>query len=71
VHVQGTIRPMGDGSYAVDLAEATWGRSRWSVITLEPCVDQWLEQLDGPRQVELLGCFNPWGPWLRVSAVSP
>ena len=71
VHVQGTIRPMGDGSYAVDLAEATWGRSRWSVITLEPCVDQWLEQLEGPRQVELLGCFNPWGPWLRVSAVSP
>jgi len=71
VQVQGTIRPMGDGSYAVDLAEATWGRTRWSVITLEPCVDQWLEDLDGPRQVELLGCFNPWGPWLRVSAISP
>ncbi|QEY31743.1 FAD-dependent oxidoreductase [Synechococcus sp. RSCCF101] len=37
------------------------------VITLEPGLDHWLRGLEAPRPVELVGCLNPAGPWLRAS----
>ena len=52
-----------------DLERPQLGQLRWPVISLEPAVDLWLERLDQSKRVELLGCFNPWGPWLRVSSV--
>jgi hypothetical protein len=40
------------------------------VITLEPALNAWLEQQERPRMVELIGCANPWGPWLRLSRLA-
>ncbi|WP_415399953.1 FAD-dependent oxidoreductase [Synechococcus sp. W4D4] len=68
--LQGSLVPIEDGTYAFDLARPMLGSRRWPVITLEPAVDTWLAKLDCAKNVELMGCFNPWGPWLRVSAVA-
>jgi len=40
------------------------------VITLEPGLAEWLDGLDGPRPVELVGCHNPSAPWLRASRLA-
>ena len=42
----------------------------WPVITLEPGLHLWLQQLERPRSVELIGSANPWGPWLRLSRLA-
>ncbi|MFN7678319.1 MAG: FAD-dependent oxidoreductase [Cyanobacteriota bacterium] len=39
----------------------------WRLITLEPALNDWLQQQDTPCSVALVGCANPWGPWLRGS----
>ena len=65
---QGTLTPDGRGGYSLELQEGA--RRIWPVITLEPAMHHWLAQLDRPRHVALVGCANPWGPWLRVSRLA-
>jgi hypothetical protein len=59
---QGVLVPDGEGGYDL-LDEGT----TWPVITLEPAMHDWLLGLEGPTRVSLIGCANPWGPWLRVT----
>jgi hypothetical protein len=40
------------------------------LITLEPALHHWLQQGREGRAVALIGCANPWGPWLRVSRLA-
>jgi hypothetical protein len=61
----GRLAPDGCGGYALRQADG----SVWPLITLEPNVQRWLLQLDQGVETCLLGIANPWGPWLRVSAV--
>jgi len=65
---RGLLQPDGQGGYglATDMG-------LWPLITLEPAMHRWLQQQDRSRAVELVGCLNPWGPWLRISrlAASP
>ena len=58
----GTLVPDGNGGYLLD-----GDNGRWPVITLEPGLNHWLGQLDRPTTTTLIGCLNPWGPWLRAS----
>ncbi|MEB3173228.1 MAG: FAD-dependent oxidoreductase [Cyanobacteriota bacterium] len=60
---RGTLRDAGGGAFELELS----GGVRWPVITLEPAMHHWLQQRSLPESVALIGCANPWGPWLRVS----
>jgi hypothetical protein len=62
---QGELVPDGHGGF-----ELRSGSSRWMLITLEPSLQHWLKGLERGREVELIGCANPWGPWLRVSRLA-
>jgi hypothetical protein len=62
---QGELIPDGEGG--VELAT---GGALWPVITLEPGLHGWLTGVERPRPVRLIGCANPWGPWLRVSRLA-
>jgi len=62
---EGELRPDGQGGYAL----ATEGRL-WPLITLEPALHRWLETVEAARPVRLIGCANPWGPWLRLSRLA-
>ncbi|MEB3243112.1 MAG: FAD-dependent oxidoreductase [Cyanobacteriota bacterium] len=42
----------------------------WPLITLEPAMNDWLARQATPCPVALVGCANPWGPWLRVSRLA-
>ena len=64
---QGELQLDGSGGYALALAD---GSGLWPVITLEPALHGWLAQQSAPRPVALIGCANPWGPWLRVSRLA-
>ncbi len=63
---RGELVPDGDGGYVLH-GEA----GAWPLITLEPSLHHWLLGLEGPTSVALIGCANPWGPWLRVSRTVP
>ncbi|MEB3105674.1 MAG: FAD-dependent oxidoreductase [Cyanobacteriota bacterium] len=58
----GTLVPDGEGGYRLDGAKGSW-----PVITLEPGLHQWLLGVDRPTNTTLIGCLNPWGPWIRAS----
>ena len=58
----GTLQPDGSGGYLLHGADGSW-----PVITLEPGLHHWLSQQESPRQITLVGCLNPWGPWIRAS----
>jgi hypothetical protein len=62
---EGLLVPDRKGSY-----ELQCGKECWPVITLEPALHAWLQQMSVPRQLSLVGCANPWGPWLRVSRLA-
>jgi len=62
---QGWITPDGSGGYSFSN-----GAGRWPLITLEPALHHWLAGLEKRQEVELIGCLNPWGPWLRVSRLA-
>ncbi|MEB3158955.1 MAG: FAD-dependent oxidoreductase, partial [Synechococcus sp.] len=64
-HWSGEIQPDGNGGFALAL---TTGRL-WPLITLEPSVHHWMRQVSRPQSAQLVATANPWGPWLRVSAV--
>lgn len=62
---QGQLQADGEGGYSLTVAERIW-----PLITLEPALHRWLQQQDRPASVALIGCANPWGPWLRVSRLA-
>jgi hypothetical protein len=64
---QGELRPDCNGGYSLQLADS--GAS-WPIITLEPALHHWLMAQERARPVALIGCANPWGPWLRVSRLA-
>ena len=63
---RGELAPDGDGGYVLHGETGAW-----PLITLEPALHHWLLGLEGPTPVTLIGCLNPWGPWLRVSRTVP
>jgi len=70
---QGELRPDGQGGFSLVLADrqpAAQGSQVWPLITLEPALHAWLLAQERPRPVALIGCANPWGPWLRVSRLA-
>jgi hypothetical protein len=70
---QGELRPDGQGGFSLVLADGTpdcQGSQVWPLITLEPALHAWLLAQERPRNVALIGCANPWGPWLRVSRLA-
>ena len=62
---EGLLIPDGSGGYQLSGAGGCW-----PLITLEPALHAWLLLQDKPRAVRLIGCANPWGPWLRVSRLA-
>ena len=62
---QGTLRPDGAGGFLLQNPDASW-----PVITLEPALHHWLQEQQRPREVQLIACANPWGPWLRASRLA-
>jgi hypothetical protein len=70
---QGELRPDGQGGFSLVLVEGMpecQGCQVWPLITLEPALHAWLLAQERPRNVALIGCANPWGPWLRVSRLA-
>jgi len=70
---QGDLRPDGQGGFSLVMADgmpACQGCQVWPLITLEPALHAWLQAQERPRNVALIGCANPWGPWLRVSRLA-
>lgn len=61
----GTLIPEGRGRYSLQSASA-----QWPLITLEPELHSWLQQLERPSEVRLIATANPWGPWLRASRLA-
>lgn len=62
---QGELHPDGDGGYSLQVD----GRL-WPLITLEPALHHWLQQQERATSAALIGCANPWGPWLRISRLA-
>jgi hypothetical protein len=63
---RGTVIADGEGGYRLAGSTGPDGEP-WRLITLEPALHDWLAAGPPPSPVELVGCANPWGPWLRVS----
>ena len=70
---QGMVLPDGQGGYTFvsdsDLSSYN-AKREWPLISLEPGLNRWLQNLDKPTQAKLIGCANPWGPWLRASRLA-
>ncbi|EDY37367.1 conserved hypothetical protein [Cyanobium sp. PCC 7001] len=62
---EGWLRSDTAGRYTLETESGAW-----PVITLEPALHRWLQQLEAPRAARLVGCANPWGPWLRLSRLA-
>ncbi len=73
----GTVRPDGQGGFQFETAtNQPWAvnsgaATPLALITLEPGLNRWLQDLEGPSKTTLIGCLNPWGPWLRASRLAP
>ncbi|MFN9644836.1 MAG: FAD-dependent oxidoreductase, partial [Cyanobacteriota bacterium] len=59
----------GQGGFVLQGARGPRGEP-WPLITLEPALNDWLQRQNTPCPVALVGCANPWGPWLRVSRLA-
>jgi len=66
---QGELMADGQGGYALHGPMGPVGQP-WPLITLEPALNIWLQAQHTPCPVALIGCANPWGPWLRVSRLA-
>ncbi|MEB3302102.1 MAG: FAD-dependent oxidoreductase [Cyanobacteriota bacterium] len=66
---QGTLVADGSGGFSLHGPKGPAGEP-WPLITLEPALNAWLQQQSSPCPVALVGCANPWGPWLRVSRLA-
>lgn len=72
---RGTVAGDGQGSFLFSPDSPTdapmpRGSTAWPLITLEPGLNSWLRDLDRPTEATLVGCLNPWGPWLRASRLA-
>jgi hypothetical protein len=63
---QGKLQRSAESSYQL----LTQGGALWPVITLEPAVNRWLANQSNGATVTLIGCLNPWGPWLRITRLA-
>jgi hypothetical protein len=67
------VLPDGQGGYTfvcdTDFSSDN-AKREWPLITLEPGLNRWLQNLAKPTQAKLIGCANPWGPWLRASRLA-
>ncbi|MFZ9265115.1 MAG: FAD-dependent oxidoreductase [Vulcanococcus sp.] len=70
LQLSGMLEPGADGSYQLRLDQALMGRNCWPLITLEPELHHHLLELDRSTRVQLRGFCNPWGPWIRASALA-
>jgi hypothetical protein len=59
----------GQGGFTLQGLRGPHGEP-WPLITLEPALNDWLQRQSTPCPVALVGCANPWGPWLRVSRLA-
>jgi hypothetical protein len=66
---EGELVPDGEGEYRLHGGQGPDGLP-WRLITLEPALHDWLAAQTRPMPVRLIGCANPWGPWLRVSRLA-
>ncbi|MFM9088216.1 MAG: FAD-dependent oxidoreductase, partial [Cyanobium sp.] len=66
---QGELLADGSGGFSLHGPGGPQGEP-WPLITLEPALNQWLQEQHSPGPVSLMGCANPWGPWLRVSRLA-
>ncbi|MFM7171051.1 MAG: hypothetical protein ACKOYH_09455, partial [Cyanobium sp.] len=66
---QGELVADGSGGFSLHGPGGPQGEP-WPLITLEPALNQWLQEQHSPGPVSLMGCANPWGPWLRVSRLA-
>ncbi len=66
---QGELEADGQGGYVLHGPMGPGGEP-WALITLEPALNDWLQAQPTPCPVALIGCANPWGPWLRVSRLA-
>jgi hypothetical protein len=64
--ISGLLSPDGSGGFRLATADG----QLWTVITLEPSLNDWLNALNRPTQAQLIGTINPWGPWLRASRLA-
>jgi hypothetical protein len=72
---QGTVHADGLGGFLFSPDTCTDGiaapgSTPWPLITLEPGLNRWLQDLERPTATTLVGCLNPWGPWLRASRLA-
>ncbi len=65
----GTLMADGQGGFTLQGPPGPGGEP-WPLITLEPALNDWLHGQSTPCAVALVGCANPWGPWLRVSRLA-
>ena len=65
--LEGELRCDGEGGYRLQRKD---GLGDWQLITLEPAMHHWLAAQQSGQLVSLIGCCNPWGPWLRVSRLA-
>ena len=65
----GTVVGDGEGGYRLAGSVGPDGEP-WRLITLEPALNEWLCAGPPATPVALIGCANPWGPWLRVSRLA-
>jgi len=65
--LEGELRCDGEGGYRLLRKD---GLGDWQLITLEPAMHHWLAAQQSGQLVALIGCCNPWGPWLRVSRLA-
>lgn len=66
---QGLLVADAQGGFALHGPSGPGGEP-WPLITLEPALHDWLLEQGAPAPVALMGCANPWGPWLRVSRLA-
>ena len=66
---EGELQPDGEGGVCLAGPRDPAGEP-WRLITLEPALHRWLAEQQRPCPVQLIGCANPWGPWLRVSRLA-
>ncbi len=72
---RGTVQADGQGGFLFRADSPTdpvaaRGNTVWPLITLEPGLNRWLQDLERPIVTTLVGCLNPWGPWLRASRLA-
>lgn len=60
--VVGTLRGSAESGYSLESSAVIW-----PLITLEPAVHRQLQEKPAGATLRLIGCVNPWGPWLRVN----